>query len=49
MNFTQAIASNIPISEANPESQASTVDLYYASMSPTMTILIAPLSYFLSC
>ena len=33
MNFTQAIASNIPISEANPESQASTVDLYYASMS----------------
>ena len=47
MNFTQAIASNIPISEANPESQASTVDLYYASMSsipnPTMNILIARL------
>ena len=33
INIAQAMASNIPVSEANPESQASTVDLYYASMS----------------
>lgn len=33
INLAQAIASNIPVCEASPESQASTVDLYYASMS----------------